>query len=243
MATMASSAYQPDYKAEPIYTPVNPAAEVPYDGEVARMESRDTKLKRQVRILKICQRVASFLLSIVLAVIMALTLAKYFTTRNTTVNGQSPWPAKTVLWPTIMLFAISAIAFLLYSGIMISYCLGGIAAANRASTVASFFTVIFGIIRFAAWVVAAVLYQIGARSGRDIRSWSCGGSDGLSVDVQAVVNFNMICKSNTGSFHLTYVSAIIEAFGVVVWIWMTRRYFSRRAMAKARKNQGGPGGF
>jgi hypothetical protein len=42
MATMASSAYQPDYKAEPIYTPVNPAAEVPYDGEVARMESRDT---------------------------------------------------------------------------------------------------------------------------------------------------------------------------------------------------------
>jgi hypothetical protein len=171
---------------------------------IARL-STPQKLKRQVRILKICQRVASFLLSIVLAVIMALTLAKYFTTRNTTVNGQSPWPAKTVLWPTIMLFAISAIAFLLYSGIMISYCLGGIAAANRASTVASFFTVIFGIIRFAAWVVAAVLYQIGARSGRDIRSWSCGGSDGLSVDVQAVVNFNMICKSNVSLDPLPFV--------------------------------------
>ncbi|KAH0565032.1 hypothetical protein GP486_001584 [Trichoglossum hirsutum] len=239
---MAGLGYQTDYKADATYSPVNQSTEVPYGGEVSRLEARDAKLKSQVRILKICQRVASFLLSIVLAVIMALTLAKYYTTRNTTVDGQTPWPTNTVLWPTIMLFAISAIAFLLYSGIMISYCFG-VAAANRASTIASFFTVIFGTMRFAAWVVAAVLYQIGARSGRDIRSWSCGGSDNLSQGLQAVVNFNVICQTNTGSFHLTYISAIIEALGVVVWIWMTRRYFSRRAMEKARKNQGAPAGF
>ncbi|KAI9778893.1 MAG: hypothetical protein M1839_007856 [Geoglossum umbratile] len=233
---MQDQGYPTDYK--PAYTPVAPV-ESPYrmgDAETARIEAHDAKLKRQTRILKIFQRAASFALSIAIAAIMAMTLAKYLNTRNTTVGGKSPWPTRTVLWPTIMLFSISATAFLLYTGIIISYFFS-YQAANTMSTITSVFSVLFGLIRFTAWVVAAVLYQIGQRTGRDLRGWSCGGSDNLSEALHAVVNFDLICKTNTSSFHLTYVSAIVEAFGVVVWIWIGRRFLSKRAVAR-RQSRG-----
>jgi len=229
-------ATDPGYNAVPLLAPHNGSSKV----EMTRMEMKDDKLKRQIRYLRLFQRIASLILSITLTVIMGLTLGKYYTTRNTRVDGQSPWPPRTILWPTILLFIIAASSFLLYSGIMLSYCIGGYRSANTASTVASIFTVSFGIMKAAAWLVTAVVFKTFGSKDRAIKGWSCGGSDNLPEAVNAVVNFNLICQSSIGSFHLTYASSIVEAFAVVVWIWMLRRYMSRRAILRARENQERP---
>jgi hypothetical protein len=158
------------------------------------------KLKSQIRILKVCQRIASFLLSIVITATMAWTLAKYLQTRHTIADGESPWPTNTLLWPTIMLLAIAGTASLLYAGILLSYLFGGFEAANAATNFATVFTITFTIMKVSAWIAATVLYQVGNNTGRDVRSWSCGGSDNLNAAAQAVVNFNTICESNVSFF-------------------------------------------
>ena len=134
------------------------------------------------------------MLSLAMTIIMAMTMAKYLTTKNQVINGSTPWPPNTVLWPTIMLLSISATAFLLNFTIIIAYC-WSVKAANTAASWSSVFTITFGLMRTGAWIVAAVLFRIG-ETGRDLWGWSCGGSDNISQDLQAVVNFNTICQTN-----------------------------------------------
>jgi len=206
------------------------------DANMARLEAIDAKLKRQVRIVKGIQRFISFVLSAIVLGITSMTLAKYLSTKNKKIDGVSPWPPRTVLWPTLLLLSVSASAFLLYSSIMISYCFS-VRSANIASSVTSFFTIIFGFIRFSAWLVAAVLDKVGNRTGRGLWGWSCGGSDNLPPDFQAVVNFATICSTNGHTYHISYASAGIEALGIIIWIsFMLRRLKSKHALKKARRH-------
>jgi hypothetical protein len=130
---------------------------------------------------------------------MAMSLHKFASTKNTIVGGRNPWARNTKLWPTIMLFSVAAVTLILNLVIVIAY-FRSFKAANRASTISA----IFGVFVFGGhvlvWISAAALYRYGKDTNgisNDLWGWSCSrGAEKIQSQFQDVVNFDHLCSSS-----------------------------------------------
>ena len=107
-------------------------------------------------------RLAATCIAIGTAIQEGLTLFTYLRTRNHIEDGRGPWSLKTQLWTSILLFAASILTVIL-GVIMIAAYLISIRAANKASTVQTYFAVFVELGHIALWIGVAVGYRVSFR--------------------------------------------------------------------------------
>jgi len=208
--------------------------------ELEKMKAMDLVLKKRIRILRLISRLLSTCLSIFIATTMSITLNRYLNTRN----DNNAWPPRTIVWPTLLLFSISATTLLLNLSITLPYLFSNknkaVALSNSLSSFTSYVTVFFWLIHTTAWVVSSVLFKAASTrgGGRDIWGWSCGGSDNLDPALKAVVNFDMLCRTNTQSYYISWVSAAVEVVAMSVYIFVIRRAMVQRRLRKMQRATG-----
>ncbi|KAL9095489.1 MAG: hypothetical protein Q9165_002360 [Trypethelium subeluteriae] len=172
-----------------------------HDEVLERMRFRDEKLKYRIRLLKLFARLLSLLLSLTTLSPLSLTFHKFLTTKDVfrTVDGQSrtAWNANTKLWPMYMYLALAAIATAFNLAIMLAYC-WGVRQANRASTVAGWFSGAVIVGHVVVWAVGASLYRVGKDEGehaRDLWGWTCGlGAQKIQNVFAQEINFGRYCN-------------------------------------------------
>ena len=165
------------------------------------------KLKYRIRIIKLIARVIGLLLSITTLIPLAITLNKFFATKDVfiTVDGKSrtAWNANTKLWPMYMYFALSTISTFLNLVILIAYC-WGIRYANRASAVESVFTGVVIVGHVVIWAVGAALYRAGKDEqahARDLWGWTCSlGARQIQDAFAKEINFGQYCNIQVGTY-------------------------------------------
>ncbi|KAI9677856.1 MAG: hypothetical protein M1829_002353 [Trizodia sp. TS-e1964] len=167
------------------------------EDRMEQMRRQDELLKRRIRMMRAFSRVASAILAAAILGIMARTLQQYYTSRNVSIDGQTPWAKDTKLWPTLMLFIIAVVTFVLNAFILLAYCCS-VAAANRTSSWATVVTILLSVGHIVVWVVVAVVYRLSREDGvtgpaRDLWGWACSdAADELQEKFQDIVNFDTI---------------------------------------------------
>ena len=186
------------------YRPVS-SATYP-DLDLQRMETRDAKIKKQIRILRIISRTLTFILSAATMGAIALVLVKFFQTRNQymVVDGESrtAWADGTMAWYTYLYFGVSTVSFILDTAILISYC-RGIKSANKAASVAGFWSGLLLVAHIIVWIISVAIYRYGREpvdgKFKDLWGWTCSSA---ASDIQSQItniNFDKYCKIQVGS--------------------------------------------
>lgn len=166
-----------------------------------RLNSFDRRLKFWIRVLKLVARIMAAVLSITTFVPLAMTLAKYYQTKDQkySVDGQkrTAWPANPTLWYTYMYFGVSLISMVLNSVIILAYC-RSIEHANKADDVAGWWSNITLIGQIVFYGVAVGVYRYGKEpvNGHftDLWGWSCS-SAAAQIQVSILnVNFAQSCQ-------------------------------------------------
>jgi hypothetical protein len=156
-------------------------------------------------------RILTAILSTAVTIIMATTLHKYLSTKDTFINGRTAWARNTKLWPTVMLFAIAAVTLVLNLVIMIAYACS-VKSANRASLVSGIFGILVFVGHIFVWISAAAIYRYSKDTNgksNDLWGWACSKTaDDIQKTFEFVVNFDHICNSNVSLFHFPSTSGI-----------------------------------
>jgi len=148
-------------------------------------------MKRHIRVLRVFQRALSLILSLLVVLTMATTLAKFFSTRAGTPRA---WPSNPALYPTYTLISVSAVVLILDVVALISYCCG-VKAANRASDMSSYVQYLALAIGWAAG--AGVFKWANSHSNRtDLWGWSCSDAADL---FETVNDSGMLCHANVSA--------------------------------------------
>lgn len=186
------------------YTPLPP----PPDATHARLASRDAKHKRRIRILKALSRCLATLLSLATFVPLALTLAKFFETRDQelVVDGETrtAWAAGTITWYTYLYAGVAGVSLLLNAAILAAYCCccccrgGGVRAANAAARVEGWWAALQHVVEVLVWVASVAIYRYGREPDvdgkfRDLWGWTCSPA---AEEIQAQVtniDFSTYC--------------------------------------------------
>ena len=109
--------------------------------------------------MRIILRFAATGIAIGTAVQEGLTLFNFLHTRNHIKDGRGPWALKTELWTSILLFVASVLTVIL-GVIMIAAYLISIRAANKVSTVQTYFAVAIELGHIALWIGVAIGYRV-----------------------------------------------------------------------------------
>jgi hypothetical protein len=168
-------------------------------------------LKQRVRQLKFVSRLFTVLLSIASLVPVAMTLAKFETTKNIykqslatsgPKKGQTvernAWAADSRVWPTVMYTAVGAVSIVFNFSVMIAYC-NGIRSANQAAKVASVFSWTVLLANLGVWIAAAVIYRqqkdLNGKSN-DLWGWTCSpAAQQIQEDFKDQVDFQSYCNT------------------------------------------------
>ncbi|KAF2234757.1 hypothetical protein EV356DRAFT_501338 [Viridothelium virens] len=203
ITTRSSSAcaFATRYALHPSPSPFPPPHPISSRTTQRALSSPSQKLKYRIRLLKLLARVLGLLLSLTTLSPLAVTLHKFLSTKDIfrTVDGQSrtAWNAETKLWPMYMYLALAAIATAFNLAIMLAYC-WGVRHANRASTVAGWFSGGVYVGHVVVWAVGAALYRAGKDEGehaRDLWGWSCSlGAQKIQDAFAQEVNFGRYCN-------------------------------------------------
>lgn len=102
-----------------------------------------------------------------------LTLTTYLRTRNHIEDGRGPWALETELWTSILLFAASVLTVIL-GVIMIAAYLISIRAANKVSSVQTYFAVAIELGHIGLWIGVAVGYRVSVLNRFRKLEDSCG---------------------------------------------------------------------
>lgn len=179
----------------------HPPPTQPRASSYQKANRRAQKLKKRIRALKVISRILSTLLSIAVFVPIAMTFQVYLSTRNTYKDVRQPdgssvsrtaWAKDSVVWPTVMYFAVALVSLVLNAVILVAY-LRSVGTANLAATVATGFNwiVIFG--NMVVWGVAVVVYRV-EKKDDDLWGWTCGSAAETLQDVfKTEVNFDKYC--------------------------------------------------
>ena len=116
-------------------------------------------LKIRIRILRVLLRFAATCFAIGTATQEGITLSTYLRTRNHIEGGRGPWALKTELWTSILLFVVSMLTMIV-GVIMIAAYLISIRAANKVSSVQTYFAVAAELGHIGLWIGVAVTYRV-----------------------------------------------------------------------------------
>jgi hypothetical protein len=104
-----------------------------------------------------------------------------------------------------MLLGVSGAGLIINAAVLIAYFCGQ-KAANRTSSVASFFSGVYIVFHIIAWAVAAGLFkQQNALHGveNDLWSWSCSpNADARAETFKKEINYDFLCMSNVKFYFL-----------------------------------------
>jgi hypothetical protein len=104
-------------------------------------------------------RLAATCIAIGTAIQEGLTLTTYLRTRNHIEDGRGPWALKTELWTSILLFVASTLTVIV-GFIMIAAYLISIRAANKVSSVHTYFALAVELGHIGLWIGVAVGYRV-----------------------------------------------------------------------------------
>jgi uncharacterized lipoprotein YddW (UPF0748 family) len=144
-----------------------------YDDEADLLEAADQRLKYRIRVLRLVSRVVSLILSITTLVPLAMTVAKYLSTRDVYFNvagtERTAWSQDTIAWYTYMYFGVSLDLL-----VVVAYW-HGIKKANRMAAVASWWTTTVLVGHVLIWIVGVAIYRYGKQPVegrfRDLWGW------------------------------------------------------------------------
>jgi hypothetical protein len=149
-----------------------------YYDETDLLEAADQRLKYRIRVLRLVSRVVSLILSITTLVPLAMTVAKYLSTRDVYFNvagtERTAWSQDTIAWYTYMYFGVSLTSFTFDILVVVAYW-HGIKKANRMAAVASWWTTIVLVGHVLIWIVGVAIYRYGKQPVggrfRDLWGW------------------------------------------------------------------------
>ena len=180
------------------YKPVAPS---PYsDYELQKLEEDDAKLKYRIRVLRIVSRVLAVILSAATVAALAMTLVKYFETRNVyySIDGEqrTAWADGTITIYTYIYFGVSTVSLLLETVVLIAYC-RGIKRANKASAIASVWTGLIIAVHIVAWTATVIVYRYGREpvdgKFKDLWGWTCSTAADEIQPAISDINFQKYC--------------------------------------------------
>ena len=152
------------------------------------------RLKRYLKIVTAFSLAISSLLTLFMELSMIYVLYKWLRTRHTAASDysrSSPWANHTVIWPTCMLLASSAVTFFLCFAMLITAC----CRSKKKST----FSMLYNLTHVVLWAVVMVLYRVN-KTEKDLWGWSCSKkAEGIQGVFEGVVDFNSLCKLQVGS--------------------------------------------
>ena len=119
--------------------------------------------------LRVLLRLAATCLAFATATQEGLTLFNYLHTRNHIEDGRGPWALKTQLWTSILLFVASILTVIL-GVFMIAAYLISIRAANKVSTVQTYFAVAVELGHIGVWISVAVSYRVSVSKSFDLQN-------------------------------------------------------------------------
>jgi len=212
----------------------------------------DQALKRRIRMLRFISRVMATLLSIGVFVPMAMMMSKFLSTRDiyrlvaepdgTTIN-RTAWALQSKNWPTYMYFAIATVSLILNLCIMLSY-LRDIRSANRAATIATFFTALVTVGNVVVWFVAVVIYRYEKDTNgvsNDLWGWSCSkDAEALQEAFSDVVQFEQYCNVQSTSWYIGLAQTAVSILsGVILFLAFRRRSSKAKATDIMRRTTAG----
>lgn len=175
------------------------------------------RMKRRIRLMRVVQRSANLVMSVVVLGIMLNTYITFRNNRTQVVNGQAMpiYPTDAITWPTFMMITTASVSFLFNSGIILGY-LRGVGTANRVSIYSGYWTYLVFAVNIVVWLVTTTTFKMvqGDPSEvpppRDIWGWTCSDAvDALNQEIHTVVNFDLQC---TTQVRLESSSHVFTAF-------------------------------
>ncbi|KAK5693838.1 hypothetical protein LTR17_024989 [Elasticomyces elasticus] len=250
--TSASS--NPDIHLKPMYatttTPslhssasndyYNPVSQYPLgDGEVQGLEARDSRLKKEIRILRLVSRIIATVLAGVTLAPLVMTLIKFLETRNTlyTVDGQqrTAWAANTQTWYMYLYLGVAAMSFAVNLLVLLSYCCG-VKAANATANATGWWEHLLTGVHLLGWVASVIVYRVGKipKDGhfQDLWGWTCSPAAEKIQSVVTDVNFSKYCTLQTSSFYTGAVNVVTTLISVSIYLLMVYRITSRARLNK-----------
>lgn len=171
------------------------------DAELARLESRDQRLKYRIRVLRLISRVVAAILSATTLAPLAMTIIKFLQTRNVyyEVDGKqrTAWANDTITWYTYMYFGVALVSFVFNAAILIAYW-KGVKQANSADKVAGWWSHLIMVFHIVVWGVSAGLYRYGKEpvngKFRDLWGWTCSTAAEELQPIVTDVKFALYCN-------------------------------------------------
>jgi len=240
-----ASAYSlPPHTSATAYVPI-PVPTAPYYATTtpSQHDLADAKLKHRIRLLRFAHRALSALLSLATLTPLTITLAKFYATKDTyfSVDGvdRTAWASGTITWYTYLLFATALISFLTDLAVVLSYCCGGAARANKVSHMGGWWTKASWVGEIVIWIVSVAIYRYGKEAVdgkfRDLWGWTCSPA---AKAIQARVHdldFDQYCAIQSSSFYsgiLKVVAGLVSALILVMAVLRGRS--KKRVQAQGR---------
>jgi hypothetical protein len=165
-----------------------------------------TQGSRKMKIYVIVQQSLTAIFSIVIIAIMALTLAKY----NSTKNVPGAWPANPLLSPTIVLLVMACLTCVADITIVFAHFFRGNVVNSMMKLVAKI-RAVMGFLQAMATAAGAGYFKIANNNsnGNDLWGWSC--SDAADA-MQNVNSSGQLCQNNVCPALLHCVTVLLKDF-------------------------------
>ena len=187
------------------YNPVPGASHA--DPSIARLSSRGATLKHRIRLFKAISRLLATVLSLATFLPLAMTLVKFFETRNETltVNGEerTAWAAGTITWYAYLYFGVATVSLVLNSAILIAYC-RSVKRANTVADVADWWSYLQYAVEVLVWIASVAIYRYGKEPNdegkfKDLWGWTCSSAAQDIQDQVTNVDYDMYCDVQVSS--------------------------------------------
>ncbi|KAF3926695.1 hypothetical protein ABW21_db0203584 [Orbilia brochopaga] len=201
--------------------------------KVAQLAQKIVKSQKRTNNLRVLERVINLLASGTIVGIMSYTLERLIVTQNQKINGTGPFGTNPKLWPTYVLLSVGCVSFLFNLSVLLAYCCGR-RAADKVATGQTYVRLLSPIGHLIVWGTTAGSFNL-ASNGRDIWGFSCSDAPAdvaIQQQFENVINYDLLCKTNTVSAYTSIGTAAFAAVGVIIWLIIT---LHTRSQVKAQK--------
>ncbi|KAF3934502.1 hypothetical protein ABW19_dt0204784 [Dactylella cylindrospora] len=200
----------------------DPKNEIKDVEKIAQLTTKIAKGQKRINNIRVVERVINLLASCLVAGIMAYTLDVYIVNQNEKVNGMGPFGSNPKLWPTYVMTTVAGVTLIFNLSVLLAYC-SGRRAADKVSLGSTFIKLLSPLGHLIIWGTGAGAFNL-ATTGTDIWTFSCSEDPSvvaIQQNFENKVNYDMLCKLNTGGSYTAIATACFAAIGIIIWIIIT----------------------